>query len=313
MCKRLSKIFLTIALLATTSSFACDENISCDKCAKESEHSWNPDNQYETARLKRFYSMDEQITAAYKSNDFNKVKELAKENLELASIYRCNWNYGNAIHDTNRVLGLISLRNGDIDTATEYLHKAGKSTGSPQLNTFGPELDLANELLHRGKVDAVKSYLKNIKSFWEMDDGQVDAWLAEIDKNGKPELDRFASKRPGLLLSIVFWLATLWPVVVSGAFLYMRRVRITRKLRFFIFAVLSGYGITFAGSWIANYGCLVILESMEDLGAVPLFFVSFLPLGIAFLLPVLTVFFLMRYLHPNVDQPQVPESNGSQR
>ena len=239
---------------------------------------------------------------AYKANDVGKVKELAKENLELAAVYRCNWNFGNAIHDTNRVLGLISLKGGDVDAAADYLLKAGKSTGSPQLNTFGPELDLADGLLQRGKIDAVTAYLKDIKSFWEMNNGQVDAWLTEIEKGGKPQLDRFAGSKPGPLMLFVFWLATAWPFIVSIAFLYAQRKRITRKLPFFVIAVVSGYATMYVGSWVIGYGIQAIVSSTEDLSNMSLFIVSYLPLGFALFLPVLAVYFMVRFFQPKVGE-----------
>lgn len=297
MLKHLSRILLAIALLASAPLIACDKNVPCDKCAKDSEFSWNPNNQFVTTRLNRFYSLDEQITTAYKANDFGKVKELANEILELATVYRCNWNFGNAIHNTNRVLGLVSLKSGDIDTAADYLLKAGKSTGSPQLNSFGPELNLANELLQLGKVDAVKSYLKDIKSFWEMNSGQVDAWLAEIERGGKPQLDRYAGYKPGLLQVVVFWLSTAWPFIVSIAFLYAKRKRITKKLLFFIITVPSGYAVMYAGNWIIGFGIHSIISSMENLTETIIFIVSYLPLGIVLLLPVLVVLLLGRFFY----------------
>jgi hypothetical protein len=302
MLKHFSYLLLAFSIFASTSLFACDENVACDKCAKESEFSWNPNNQFVTARLSRFYSLDDKIAEAYKANDFDKVKELAKENLELAAVYRCNWNFGNAIHDANRVLGLVSLKGGDIDAAEDYLLEAGKSTGSPQLDTFGPELDLANELLQIGKVDAVKSYLKDIKSFWEMNNGQVDTWLAEIEKGGKPQLDRFAGNKPGPLLMALFWMATAWPFIVSAAFVYAQRKRITRKLLFFIIAVPSGYAVMYVGNWIVGYVVQAIMSGMEDLSETTLLLISYLPLGLVLLLPVLTVFLLARFFHSNVSK-----------
>lgn len=302
MLKHMSCLLLAVSLFASTSLFACDENVTCDKCAKESEFSWNPNNQFVTARLSRFYSLDDKITEAYKANDFDRVKELAKENLELATVYRCNWNFGNAIHDTNRVLGLVSLKSGDIDAAADFLLEAGKSTGSPQLDTFGPELDLANELLQLGKVDAVKSYLKDIKRFWEMDNGQVDIWLSEIEKGGKPQLDRFAGNKPGPLLMAIFWLATAWPLIVSVTFLYTQRKRIARKLLFLIIAVPSGYAAMYIGNWIIGYVFLAFIPDMEDLGEATLFLISYLPLGIVLLLPLLAVFLLARFLRANVSK-----------
>ena len=270
--------------------------------ARESEFSWNPNNQFVTARLSRFYSLNHKITEAYKVNDFGKVKEFAKENLELAAVYRCNWNFGNTIHDTNRVLGLVSLKGGDIDAAADYLLKAGKSTGSPQLDTFGPELDLANELLQLGKVDAVKSYLKDIKSFWEMNNGQVDTWLAEIEKGGKPQLDRFAGNKPGPLLMAIFWLAMAWPFIMSVAFLYAQRKRIARKLLFFVITVPSGYAVMYVGNWVIGHALQSIMSGMEGLSAATLFLMSYLPLGIVLLLPALMIFHLARFFHSNVSK-----------
>lgn len=295
----LSRFLLILALLTSAPLLACEKDVPCDKCAKESEFSWNPSNQFVSARLNRFYRMEDEITAAYKANDFEKVKVLAKENLELASVYRCNWNYGNAIHDTNRTLGLISLKSGDLDAAADFLLKAGKSTGSPQLNSFGPELDLANELLQQGKVDAVKAYLTDIKSFWEMNNGQIDSWLAEIDKGGRPELDRFTANKPGLFMMLLFWLTMAWPLILSATFLYTKRTRIKKKVLYFIVTALSGYALMFLTNWIASYAIQAALSSMENLGQTTMFLVSYLPLGIVLLLPILAILYLSRFFYAN--------------
>lgn len=304
MYTHLSRYLLIVALLTSAPLLACEKDIPCDKCAKESEFSWNPSNQFVSARLNRFYRIGDEITAAYKANDFEKAKTLAKENLELASVYRCNWNYGNAIHDTNRILGLISLKSGDPDAAADFLLKAGKSTGSPQLNTFGPELDLANELLQRGKVDAVKAYLTDIKSFWEMNNGQVDSWLAAIDKGEKPELDSFAANKPGLFMMFLFWITLSWPLILSAAFLYRKRTRIKKKILYFIVAALSGYALMFLTNWIASYAIQAALSSMENLGQTTMFLtmllISYLPLGIVLLLPILVISYLARFFYANV-------------
>jgi hypothetical protein len=302
MFKHISRFVLTMALMSSAQLFACDKDVPCDKCMKESEFSWNPGNQFVSARLSRFYRMEDEITAAYKANDFGKVKELAKENLELASVYRCNWNYGNAVHDTNRMLGLVSLKSGEVDAAADYLLKAGKSTGSPQLDTFGPELDLANELLKRGKVDAVKTYLTDIKSFWEMNRGQIDAWLFEIEKGGKPELERFAANRPGPLLVFLFWLMTAWPLILSTTFLYAKRSRINRKAVYFMVAALSGYALMFLVNWLAGYIIQATLSDMDYPGQMVIFLIGYLPLGLAFLLPVLAILYQARFFQSGVSK-----------
>jgi hypothetical protein len=235
-----SWFFVAVLLAVHTLAQACDANTPCDKCARESEMSWNPENRFVSDRLNRFYSLEDLVKAAYEAGDMTAATVLAKEYLDLAGTYRCNWNYGNAIHDANRFLGLISLKNADPGAAAAYLRKAGKSTGSPQLNTFGPDLDLANRLLKDGHVEPVKEYLKDIKVFWEMDNGQVAKWLTTIERGEKPELNRF-SKGPGIAELLLFWFAFAWPVLIVAASLCFLRRRISRKWLFGITSLVSGY------------------------------------------------------------------------
>jgi hypothetical protein len=208
-------------------------------CGKDPESSWNPDERLIGEKLKRFYSLEAFVKQAYDAGDLAAVAILANEYLDLAQAYRCNWNYGNAIHDGNRYLGLISLKNGDAEAAVKYLLLAGKSTGSPQLNTFGPELDLADALLKQGRTDAVKLYLADIKRFWEMDNGKVRLWLDGIDKGEKPELNRFAP-HTGPLEIMLAVLTFGWPAVLAATFMVLLRRRLAAKWAFAIAAFVAG-------------------------------------------------------------------------
>jgi hypothetical protein len=58
-----------------------------------------------------------------------------------------NWSNGNIIHNANQILGCGALREGKLADAKTYLFKAVATPGSPQLNSFGPEMQLARELL----------------------------------------------------------------------------------------------------------------------------------------------------------------------
>lgn len=193
-----SLLALAYSGLAAAQSFpataTCQTDEHCDQCGKEPEVASNPE--YVTPRLEHFYELGDQVKAAYESANDAELTALAHEYLELANVYRCNWNYGNAIHDSNRYLGLASLRHGSADDAARFLVLSGKSAGSPQLDTFGPDLELANQLLQRGETEAVTTYLREIKHFWKMDRGQVDQWLAAIEKGEKPNLDRFSAMKP---------------------------------------------------------------------------------------------------------------------
>ncbi len=279
-----------IGLLAINPLYASEDDVPCDKCAKSSEYSWNPSNKYVTSKLQRFYSLDDQITAAFSAKDYDSAKDLISEYLELASIYRCNWNYGNAIHDANRILGLISVRNGEIDEAAAYLVKAGKSTGSPQLDSFGPELDLANELLKLGRTEEVLIYLKGIGSFWNMNDGRINKWVKEIENGGKPEINRFPVYK-GFGTLIISWVSALWPILVTVIFLLTLRKKIQKKWLFGIAGMVSGYIAMLAVNWVSTSILTGIVSELAQSGSdtmLMLLIYAFIILG--YIIPMVAVF-----------------------
>ena len=55
------------------------------------------------------------------------------------------------------VLGLLALNQGNVKPASQYLD-AGSTPGSPQLNSFGPDMSLAQALLEKGERDTVLEY-----------------------------------------------------------------------------------------------------------------------------------------------------------
>ena len=85
---------------------------------------------------------------------------------ELADTEATNWNYGNLIHDANILSGHLLYAQGRTGEAAAALVKAGSTPGSPQLNSFGPDLSLAWVLLKQGQEEAVLSYLKGVSGFW---------------------------------------------------------------------------------------------------------------------------------------------------
>ncbi len=116
--------------------------------------------------MSRFYELTNIIVKAYREGDFVNTQKFALEYLNLASEFKDNWNYGNAVHIANIYLGLMALRNENVQQAKEYLINAGLTPGSPQLNSFGPNMLLAKELLEFGERDVVLEYLDACKSFW---------------------------------------------------------------------------------------------------------------------------------------------------
>ena len=115
-----------------------------------------------------------------------KAREDAKAILSMSENYRRDWNYGNAVHQANLALGRLALRDGDIEQAKHYLIEAGRTPGSPQLNSFGPNMLLAKELLETGETAAVLEYLDLCAKFWRVDHGSISTWKKIIAEGKQP-------------------------------------------------------------------------------------------------------------------------------
>jgi hypothetical protein len=129
---------------------------------------------------KAFVYLPRAAVAAYHLERFSEAKALAEKALSLAPLFRTDWNYGNAIHFGHSVLGLLALREGDLNLAVDELWKSGETPGSPQLNTFGPTMQLAKELLQAGHTNPVLTYFKQCRSFWRMGSTWLDLWESKV-------------------------------------------------------------------------------------------------------------------------------------
>lgn len=262
---------LTVAILFSLQSFACDEGTICPSCGEKSEFTWSPSNKFVTTRLSRFYNIENLIMKAYQAGNIEQTRALIKENLRLAKIYRCNWNYGNAIHDSNRLLGLIALSEGNSSNAAKYLIESGKSSGSPQLDSFGPNLDLANQLLVAGKTEEVIEYLNDITLFWDDHETLIDEWITQIEGGDLSELNQYGSLT--FFESIALWLSLAWPFVITLVFWFKIKSYLSNKWSFPIIAIVAGY----------------ITMVISGLLMAPLFMAILPFLSNAFLTPVLII------------------------
>lgn len=104
----------------------------------------------------------------------------------LAPKYERDWNYGNATHKAQLAIGHLALRAGDVAAARQALLAAGDTRGSPQLDTFGPTMTLAKDLLAKGERDTVLAYIDKLGRFWKMDNGALAKWSAMIRAGRTP-------------------------------------------------------------------------------------------------------------------------------
>lgn len=119
--------------------------------------------------------------------DPRRAAAFARELIKLAERYRTDWNYGNAVHKGHLILGRVALRRGDLDAARSELLLAGRTPGSPQLDSFGPNMTLAKELLEAGENGVVLEYFELCRRFWVMGAQRLAYWSAAINESRVPD------------------------------------------------------------------------------------------------------------------------------
>jgi hypothetical protein len=282
----MNKYILLFLTLLSINIYACEEESKSD-C---SNSTWNPSSENTSANLKRFYALNELMDKQFTKSNYYNARKLANEYLQLALLHNQNWNYGNAIHDANRILGLMSLNEGNIEEAAAFLLKSSESRGSPQLDTFGPELDLANLLLKEGKTVEVKTYLTNIKNFWEMDNGVVTEWLDQIELGKSPELNRFGQHLIPWNLRLFIWFSLLWPLLITiGIYIKFHKTLIHWK--FISITTICAYITMVVGSFISR---LIYNSIFNSLSGSFVAFSSVILSIIQFLLPLVLVYWMSK-------------------
>ncbi len=93
---------------------------------------------------------------------------------------------GDDLHQCNLVLGRVALRRGKIRTAGRFLVAAGRTSGSPVLGSFGPNMMLAQELLQVGRRKPVLRYLSLCSRFWKYH-SKTDEWAAAMRAGKIPD------------------------------------------------------------------------------------------------------------------------------
>lgn len=87
-------------------------------------------------------------------------------------------------HTANMILGRLALGDGDAARAEQYLLAMGQISGSPSLNTFGPNMRLAKDLLTAGHRDTVLAYFDECSHFWKYP--QLAEWRSDVVQGKTP-------------------------------------------------------------------------------------------------------------------------------
>lgn len=93
------------------------------------------------------------------------------------------WDY---LRDAHLMLGRIGLDRGNIDRAGHHLVEAARVPSTPVLESFGPDVTLADALLSGGHRALVLSYLSELVRHWHPGKDKVEAWIAAIEGSRTP-------------------------------------------------------------------------------------------------------------------------------
>ena len=149
-----------------------------------------------TEEEERLYELSSRLEAELNAGKLDNAASIADDLLKQAECCKNTWNYGNVIHNAHVALGRFALFMGDVDSSKMHLLEAGKTPGSPQLDSFGPDRILATELLRQGQRDTVLKYLELCSSFWkESKTGQpakvLEYWKNEIGNGSVLDLTAY--------------------------------------------------------------------------------------------------------------------------
>ena len=164
----------------------------------------------DVAAYDRFLKLTRSAPDKLHAGDLKAATDQANELLLLAPQFRKDWNYGNAVHTGHLVLGRIAADEGKLDEAKSRLHRSVAGDllpygfelritqaweepdvrpgwkASPQMDTFGPDMSLANLLLIKGQKEAVLKYLDECERFWTMGGKHLAEWRKQINAGERP-------------------------------------------------------------------------------------------------------------------------------
>jgi hypothetical protein len=159
------------------------------------------DKVYEPYR--RYYDLTASVQRAARSPDPQLVRSTRAAAEEILRVAASNslrydfWNQGNAIHYGHLLLGRIALLDGNVVEARARLLRAGSTPGSPQLDDYGPDMTLAEELLLRGEREVVLKYFAECERFWvNKSRNRLAEWSEAVRAGKRPDFGRRSGLPP---------------------------------------------------------------------------------------------------------------------
>ncbi len=130
--------------------------------------------------------IDQLMMDAYYSQNY----PLANEYALMVNKYIPSWDpisHNDVIYHSYMMQGLVALRNKNISAADHFLLKSGQTSGSAPLDSFGPNMMLAEQLLRNGQKAVVLQFLKECSTFWNAGPNPLQHWITEVKQGKQPD------------------------------------------------------------------------------------------------------------------------------
>jgi hypothetical protein len=151
---------------------------------------WEDYENVEPDEFLRGTNLRELTIAAFEAGDRVKAKQYATQLLDIQQKTSNPFGPDNdGIHVGNTILGRLALQDGNIAEAKQRLLASAPERGSPVLDSYGPRMTLAADLLAKGEGNVVVGYLEKCRAFWNLGHGKenISLWESEIRAGKKPD------------------------------------------------------------------------------------------------------------------------------
>lgn len=124
---------------------------------------------------------------AWIAGEWSRMRAYASFALDVARSWGVDWERADVVNTVETLLGYGDLASGRLDEAERHLVTSARIPTSPVLESYGPDLGLAAELVARGRTQRVLEYLELCKGFWDPGPGVIDGWELTIRSGGTPD------------------------------------------------------------------------------------------------------------------------------
>ena len=96
----------------------------------------------------------------------------------------------------NEVLGIIAMKQGNLEMAKTYLLASGRTKGNAIMAQFGPNMLLAKMLLDAGQKETVLEFLTSCTGLWTSGGNTLAQWRGAIREGAVPDFGRYLVMMP---------------------------------------------------------------------------------------------------------------------